>query len=112
MTILVLMASAVSAEEAMTGRISGKWISSGKEPMAGGLVYFFNGASGPRPSPDSYWRVPDEVANIDTEGRFSVELVAGNYYLGAIKRIKGNELGPPLDGDFFFFSRDERGGPR
>jgi len=88
--------------EAHAGTITGKVMITDDLPMANGLIYIFNSASGPPPSFDfRYWRVPDEVVRIDKEGRFTAVLPEGAYYLGAIRRTSGEELGPLQDGDLF-----------
>jgi hypothetical protein len=94
------------------GIITGRLLIKGGAPLAGGRVYVFNDASGPPPSHVNYWRVPDYIAQIDDEGNFSIELPLGKYYLGAIKRISEEKIGPPADGDYFFASADERGLPK
>src|ERR1039457_3337764 len=97
----------VSAEEVKTGHLAGKWITKQNGPMVKGLVYLFNAEYGPPPSPDKYWRIPDEIADVDTNGQFSAEVLAGRYYLGMVKRISGKGIGPPADGDFFFFATEK-----
>ncbi len=94
------------------GIIAGQLMIKGGAPLAGGQVLFFNDASGPPPSQVKYWRVPDYIAQIDEGGRFSIELPAGKYYLGAIKRMSGEKVGPPADGDYLFSSADEKGSPK
>ncbi len=95
------------------GRITGRLLTlHGRKPLAGGTVYFFN-AAGPPPSRDMYWRVPDKTAPIDAEGKFSVELPVGMYYMGAVKRASGKkELGPPRNRDLFFGAEKKNGKPR
>jgi len=103
--LLVLACSLWSMDcsgEALAGTITGRVMIKDGLPMANGLIYIFNSASGPPPSFDfRYWRVPDEVARIDKEGRFTAVLPEGVYYLGAIRRTSGEELGPLQDGDMF-----------
>ncbi len=100
------------SQETKTGVVTGKLITKDGKPMSGGKVFFFNAETGPPPSPERYWRVPDEISDMDSEGRFSVVLVAGRYFMGAIKRVSGPEIGPPRDGDMFLASRDENGKPK
>lgn len=94
------------------GRIMGTMMLHNGEPMANGSAFLFKDGSGPPPVPEKYWRVPDEIVAIDASGRFSAEVPDGTYYLGAIKRISGNELGAPNDGDYFLINRDEKGNPK
>lgn len=111
--LVALMGTGASAQEAGKGRIVGKLMIKDGGPMAGGSVFFFNDATGPPPSQEKYWRVPDNIAPIDAEGRFSVELSPGKYYFGAIKRISGEkDVGPPGDGDYFLKGQDVRGDPK
>ena len=78
-------------------------------PMSGGRVFFFKDTSGPPPSQEKYWRVPDYIVDIDNNGRFSAVLSEGKYYLGAVKTISGEKIGPPKEGDIFYAGVDERG---
>lgn len=110
--LAVVLASAVMAAEQKPGTIKGKLALKDGTPLAGGLVFFFNQASGPPPFPEKYWRVPDEIAELNAEGGFSTELLSGIYYLGAIKRLNGRDVGPPSMGDQFLVSRDPAGKPR
>ncbi len=113
--MVCLIGGTVSAEELNTGTLIGKAMIKDGQPMANGVVYFFNDASGPPPSDDRYWRVPDEIITIDAEGNFTAKLVEGKYYVGAIKRLKsasGQEVGPPQQGDLFLPNRSEDGNPK
>lgn len=90
------------ANEGGAGSISGKVMIKDGVPMADGLVYIFNDGAGPPPSLDfKYWRVPDEIVKIDAEGKFIAALSDGKYYLGAIKRKSGDDIGPLQEGDLF-----------
>lgn len=80
-------------------------------PLTEGLVYVYNHATGPLPSYDRYWRVPDIVTVLDPRGRFSIELAAGDYYIGAIKRNGPPQIGPPMGDDLFLLSTDDAGMP-
>lgn len=111
-SLLFGMAGIGSSQEVRTGVITGKLMTKEGIPMSGGTVFFFNAETGPPPSPDRYWRVPDEIAEMDGEGRFSVVLLVGKYFMGAIKRLSGPKIGPPRDGDMFLASKDEDGSPK
>lgn len=100
------------ADKAITGTVTGEIGIKGKGPLKGGTVFFFNEKAGPPPSATKYWRVPTNAFNIDGDGKFQAVLAEGGYYMGAIKRASGDELGPPQDGDFFFIHQDEKGTPR
>ena len=95
-----------------TGTVSGQLLSRTGEPLAGGMVYFFSEVLGPPPSQDKYMRVPDFMEGIGSEGRFTVVLPAGTYYMGGTKRLSGKPIGPPQDGDWFFLMADETGAPK
>jgi len=107
-----LCSGIASSEVGKTGIISGQLMIKDGRPMAGGHVFIFNDSSGPPPSQDRYWRVPDYVIPIEDSGRFSVELPEGRYYLGAIKRVSREKIGPPDEGDFFYAGMDEKGMPK
>jgi hypothetical protein len=112
-SVIFLMCAAASAQEVKKGTITGQVMIKGNGPMAGGMVFIFNDASGPPPSRDKYWRVPDNVVKIDAEGRFSADLPAGKYYLGAKKAMAGKDIGPPQEGDLFYaFSGEKEGMPK
>jgi hypothetical protein len=89
------------AEESKPGTITGRVMIKDGVPMANGVVFIFNDASGPPPSLDRYWRVPDEIVKTDSEGRFVANLSEGKYYIGAIKRKSGEDIGPVQEGDLF-----------
>jgi len=109
----VFTCSSIFAQEQKNCRVTGTLMSKDGGPMAGGLIHFFHVETGPVPNPDKYWRVPDEIAEINEKGDFSIELPEGKYYLGAIKRTSGTkDVGPPLVGDLFFISSDEKGVPK
>jgi len=93
------------------GQVSGALFTKEGAPMNGGLVYFFT-RTGPLPDPERYWRVPDFMAEIGEKGEFSLELLEGEYYIGAIKRAAGKtENGPPEIGDLFYKGVDANGKP-
>ncbi len=94
------------------GVISGTVVIKGQGPLSGGQVMLYNAASGPAPDPDKYERTPDLARPIGEDGRFSVELPAGTYYLRAVKRLSGERIGPPEAGDYIFRATDEKGMPR
>jgi hypothetical protein len=89
------------AEEAKTGSLSGTVMIKDGVPMANGVVFVFNSTSGPPPSSDRYWRVPDEIVKTDTKGKFVAKLADGTYFIGAIQRKSGEDIGPPQEGDLF-----------
>lgn len=109
----VSAAPASKAEKAVkTGAIAGKIMIKGASALAGGQVMFYDAAAGPPPSPDKYERIPDISRDIDPDGNFIVELKAGKYYMGAVKRLSGDRMGPPQEGDLVFRSLDSKGKPK
>ena len=59
--LMFIMAATVGAEERKTGFLSGRLMIKNGEPLVGGMAFLFNHAAGPPPSPEKYWRVPDEI---------------------------------------------------
>lgn len=93
------------------GTIYGKINIPGKANTDVAMVFLFDAAQGPPPSREKYWRVPDFIEALDKEGAFSIEVPAGTYYFIATKRDKDSEMGPPRDGDYFYFNGDDKGNP-
>jgi hypothetical protein len=111
--LFLIAAVGVSAQETGKGKITGKLLTEDGKPMSDGSVFFFNAATGPPPSQEKYWRVPDAVAPIGDKGGFSLELPPGKYYLGAMKRISAEKnVGPPGEGDYFLKGQDAMGNPK
>jgi uncharacterized protein (DUF2141 family) len=100
-TLISSAATYLLAEESTTGTISGTLLIKAGAPLANGVVFIFNDASGPPPAIDKYWRVPDETITTDAAGSFVAKLPAGKYYLGAVQRKSGDEVGPLREGDLF-----------
>lgn len=119
---LVLFSSAAFAAQfppvaggsgaAKTGTITGQFLTTAGAPLAEGMVYLFSDAVGPPPSRDKYWRVPDFMDTLDGDGKFTLTVPEGKYYLGATKRLSGKPIGPPQEGDLFAISTDDKGAPR
>lgn len=109
--ILGLLVGGISAaaEPVQTGTVSGRFLGDGKSPLASGSVVLFRRGSGPPPAPDRYWLVPDYVEPLDDDGRFTVAVEPGTYYLAAIKRNNRKEIGPPKEGELFLVAADEKG---
>jgi hypothetical protein len=112
---IILCSSAFAIKgthEVNTGSVTGQIVVKGQGPMSGGTVFFFDEVSGPPPSATKYWRVPTHAFKVDENGKFKAVLPEGKYYMGASKKLSGEPLGPPQDGDFFFISQDEKGNPK
>ena len=116
--ILLLFSIAFTAEErppaaeVKTGAITGTIMITGAGPLKDGQVMLYDAAAGPPPMPFKYERTPDIAKELNAEGRFKIELPPGKYYLGAIKRLSGERIGPPQTGDYVFRSLDEKGNPK
>ncbi len=94
---------------ARTGFITGTLLAKDGASLGGGKVFLFNAASGPPPSPEKYWRVPDEVIPIEANGGFTAEIPPGTYYLGAIKPLnEKGQIRPPHEGDLVYFGSHRR----
>jgi hypothetical protein len=109
--IMSFLSGVLFAEDIDIGLISGQMLIKDGGHMSNGMVVFFKAEEGPVPDPNRYLRIPDEVADLDEEGRFRVALPAGKYFMGSIKRMSGELIGPPQDGDYFFISQDSEGLP-
>jgi len=107
--LFVFATSTCFAAEIKQGTISGKWITKNDGPMANAQVLLFDMAVGPPPASEKYLRVPDVTTSIDNEGKFSVQVPPGRYYLVMRKRADESTFGPPQDGDLQYYSRDNRG---
>ncbi len=91
------------------GIVSGLIVTSDGSPVSLAQVLFFNAASGPPPSHQRFWRVPDHITKTDDAGKFLTELPEGQYFVTAIKRNSGESMGPPAEGDYLFSSKDPKG---
>ncbi len=100
------------AQEIKKGTVIGKIVVKSGVPLSFGQVMFYDASAGPPPNPKKYERTPDVSKTLNAEGEFKVELPEGMYYLGAIKRLSGDRLGPPQEGDYVFRSLNELGKPK
>lgn len=94
------------------GIVSGRVMAKDKAPLANGIIYLFDAAQGPPPSMVKYWRVPDLIEGMDQDGSFTIPVPAGTYYLVATARSAENAMGPPKDGDLFYYNADPGGEPQ
>lgn len=121
--VVLLLSSAISfgqeflrpgqagTSSANSGTIYGQIKIPGETPADMALVFLFDAAQGPPPSREKYWRVPDYIETLDKDGAFSFDVPAGTYYFIAAKRARESEIGPPRDGDYFYFNGDAKGNP-
>lgn len=107
--LCVFFSAVAGAGDGVTGTVAGRLMLNSGKPMANGQVFFFRADSDVPPVLGKYWRVPDAAADIDGEGRFTLRLGEGTYYIGAVKRMSGEKYGPPLEGDYFLPSHDAHG---
>lgn len=111
--VCICMCLSMNCAGADSGTVTGRLLLSNGKPLAGGQVFFFD-VNSPLEKPfiGRFWRVPDAVDHVDNDGRFTLQLEAGSYYFGAIKRSSADRFGPPETGDYFLPSRDKRGNYR
>lgn len=114
--LLLFVSSASSAfggvagfMKARMGTLEGKFYTENKVPHGGGIVSFFDAKGGPPPIVGSVRRVPEMVARTDKDGLFSVKLLPGEYYMGALVRGVSDGPGPPREGEAYFFAMEEGG---
>ena len=104
--VMILLAfnsiASFAADKVAMGSITGKFLLKNGGAMSNGKVYFFREGSGAPPSQSKYWRTPDEIAEIDNEGRFTANLAEGSYYISAIKKATKDLIGPPIEGDYVY----------
>lgn len=91
------------------GTLAGQVFVEKDQAMTEGVVSFFNVDSGPAPDQGSVRRIPDKVVRVESNGRFTVDLTPGSYYIGALLRSKDAGPGPPRPGEKFLFVRDSGG---
>jgi hypothetical protein len=95
------------------GTLSGQVVTEDGEPVPGGVISFFNTSKGIPPLIANMHRIPDMVGRMGPDGKFSVKLLSGSYYMGAlIITDPGRGPGPPREGDTFYFARDDKGNLR
>jgi hypothetical protein len=108
--IVYILLMAINNVYADTGTVTGRLLLSDGRPLADGQVFFFAVKSPlEKPVIGKFWRVPDAAERVDGTGRFTIQLDAGSYYIGAIKRISADKLGPPETGDYLLPVHDTDG---
>lgn len=91
------------------GTISGQMVNDAGEPLKGGIVSFFNTEKGIPPLYGNMHRIPDMVGRMGPDGKFTVKLLPGSYYIGALLITDPNRgPGPPKEGETFYFARDDK----
>lgn len=107
--LLLMGTSTPFADANVTGHLTGAWIPAAIGPVRDGQIFAFSTAAGPPPHRGRALRTPDGRAVTDKNGKFSLELPAGTYYLSTRKRAAGDTPGPPQNGDLYGMSRDRKG---
>ena len=92
---------------ARMGTLSGQVFVEGK-PAKGPLLAFFMVEKGlpPISSGGGMGRIPDMLERADDEGKFSLQLLQGSYYMGVLFRPFDDRPGPPRKGEKFYFAND------
>ena len=90
------------------GTMEGQVFFDGK-PLANVLLAFFLDSKGLPAIPGGMGRIPDSLSRADAEGKFTVKLRQGSYYLGVLQRGPDERIGPPRPGETFYFADDGQG---
>ena len=107
---LTFLANGEEAKKEGPGTASGQVFDEAGSPLPGGVVSFFNAENGVAPLIAGMHRIPDMVGRMGPEGRFSLKLKPGSYYMGAlIITDPGRGPGPPRAGEKFYYARDDKG---
>lgn len=96
-------------QEGLSASIAGQVMIDDKTPMTYGVVLLYDGNSGPPPALGRYWRVPDLITTLGTEGRFSIEVGEGTYYLQVSQKNPGGDVGPAVEKEYLYFHGDAEG---
>ena len=88
---------------ARMGKMSGQVVFEGR-PLGDAFLAFFDVKKGLPPIGGQAGRIPDLRSYSDPEGRFTVQLLDGTYYLGVLLRGPSEKLGPPRKGEFYYFA--------
>lgn len=111
--LIFVVMSRYACAEGGKGFVTGRVLLPSGKPMKNALVLFYVRQNGPPPFPERYWRVPDIEAPVGPEGKFSVELIEGEYYVGAIGRESSKIVPePPAEGDILMLVKDKHGQPK
>jgi hypothetical protein len=110
LSLLFLPQAPLGAELPGNGSIAAQFLTSDNLPLANGIAFLYDLTTGPLPSKDRYWRVPDKAIILDHEGRLKFTLPPGEYSLAGIKR-NAHQVGPPREGELFILATDSAGAP-
>lgn len=94
---------------ARMGTMEGQVFVDGKPAVSVLLAFFMADKGLPPISSGGMGRIPDAIDRADEEGKFSVQLMEGSYYLGILFRPADDRPGPPRKGEKFYFANDGHG---
>jgi hypothetical protein len=110
---LVCQAQVPGFMKEQMGTLSGQVVNDAGQPLKTGVVSFFNAAKAISPMVANMHRIPDMIGRMGPDGKFSVKLLPGSYFMGAlIINDPGRGPGPPREGETFYFARDDKGNLR
>lgn len=110
--ILMMAGYAVAEPNVQDGpiaTISGQVMIDAKTHMSNGVILLFDKNLGPPPSLGKYWRVPDLITPLGKDGRFSLEVQDGTYYIQVSQKDPNAEIGPAVEKEYFYFHGDAEG---
>lgn len=110
--VMLLFLLGVLPAQLYAGTVTGQVMIDAKTPMAKGAVLLYSSYTGPPPSPYKYWRIPDQVFPTDADGKFSLSLPPGDWYMMIAQKKEEAEIGPPLESEFLYFHADASGNAR
>jgi outer membrane protein OmpA-like peptidoglycan-associated protein len=90
------------------GTVSGR-IYINDAPKAFAVVSFFLKKDGLPPIAGGMRRVPQFISRTDGAGKFRLDLLAGEYYVGVLIRDPGDVPGPPREGERYYFASEKEG---
>ncbi len=82
--------------------VSGQVLLPDKSPMANGVALLFAHTNGPPPHPHKYWRIPDAITNIGSDGKFTLQLPNGTFYLMIAQKNPEADIGPPTGSEYLY----------
>src|SRR5512133_2744456 len=113
--LMMVLSTAVScgAVDVTPATLTGTFLIEDGRPMSGALLFVYDPRTGPAPSMDKYWRVPDHSKALKDDGSIDTAIPEGTYYFGAVLRKGGvNRIGPPEAGHYFLLRLDDNGVPK
>jgi outer membrane protein OmpA-like peptidoglycan-associated protein len=82
------------------------------KPLPKAIVAFFPAKRGLPPLTMDMISIPEFMGLSDADGKFSIKLMPGTYYLGMLIRETPSKPGPPRPGEPFFFAAEPSGSLR